>query len=486
MNNEYLISIIAGLSTAGIIYFFQYILGKPLEKYQLIVIIITLIISIFILLQFLKRKTISYIKEKIRPEVRQEETERLRPIIENEISEKLKEKYKQLLGLENLFSNFTVCETEILSTLKTSKKVKVFLQIGKTVLSGITNFYDYLEEAIHAESSIKILHAGLESPYLTQAIAQRRGSNYDEWVADIEHAIKKVHILSKKGKGSISARQHKEAYIWRLFIFDNVAYVQPYLYDRKNSNKAPVLKFIKYFDNNTIIDNSLYKLFEKYFDTKWEEYRPNQSSLSEIIKDEGKIAVSAIIRMAQFYVFAIPKRYILSNDKEIPFHGIGGKVGKNENLIDALQREAVEELGCELNIEDSTKTRYVTTGAELKPIQISDKPVPYCIYKRLRKSDINFYHQDILWLIGWQATLHVKLDVIKPKREIGALVILTGDMLRRTLYERLSYNDIKNSSDGSRVIISKSVKFDFNKIAVPSGLAILLANDIGSRFMKRL
>ena len=483
---QLLYSIAAGIIVTGVVYLIQLLVGSPLTIYQYIIIAITVFIFTFFIIKYFKYKIIQYIENKIRPGVKDEVINDLLPQLKKEAHQDLLNSFNEKIGLVNIYNNFLECEKEILDSIKESKKVKVFLQIGKTVLAGTTNFYDYLEDAIHSESKIKILHASLDSPYLSHAIAQRRGSNYEEWVADIEHAIKKIDILSQKGTGIISARQHKEAYIWRLFIFDKVVYVQPYLYEKKNSQQAPVLQFSKYFKEDEENPNSLYKIFDKYFDTKWEEYRPSLTTINEIMQENGRVAVSAIIKSAQFYIFAIPKRYLLSKEKEIPFHGIGGKVETHEELLEALQREAREELGLELSILDSPKTRYITTGAELNPINLSNKPAPYCIYKRLRQDDVNFYHKEVLWLIGWLAELPVKIDQLKPRKEIGALVILTGDMLRRTLYEYITYKQIKNATDGSRVIISESIKFDFTKRAVPSGLAIIFANEIASRFVKRL
>ncbi len=78
------------------------------------------------------------------------------------------------------------------------------------------------------------------------------------------------------------SRQHQEGYVWRFYIFDNYAYVQPYLYERKNDILAPVLKLAKHVSSGEQRENpkSLYKVFSKYFDNKWKEYNPSAPDLT--------------------------------------------------------------------------------------------------------------------------------------------------------------------------------------------------------------
>ena len=124
-------------------------------------------------------------------------------------------------------------------------------------------------------ATIKILHSGKNNPYLTKEIANKRGSHYDEWQVELSYAKKLVGILNQKSKTNIKALQHNEGYYWRMFIFESVAFVQPYLYISNNSEQAPVIKVNKYLskDERLTNQNSLYVLFSKYFDDKWQAYK---------------------------------------------------------------------------------------------------------------------------------------------------------------------------------------------------------------------
>ena len=278
--------------------------------------------------------------------------------------------------------------------------------------------------------------------------------------------------------------------MWRLFIFDEIAYVQPYLYSKNNSEHAPVLKLSKSVISSEKKEenpSSLYKVFSNYFDFKWDECRPDTTTLSKFIPATDATTVAVAAKYHQFYIFAIPSRYIKPGNKEIPFHGVGGKRKVDEDWVAAIGRESMEEIGVTLTINSSARTRFHTTGAELQPISLDDTPRPYCVYKRTREADPNFAHPEVRWLIGYEGTLKIKnMDELKPRAEVGALVCLTGDMLLRTLQEKVTYKDIEKAEDGSRVILGLDVSLDMESRAVPAGLAIIIAAEQRPKFLRRL
>src|SRR5207245_8087418 len=48
-------------------------------------------------------------------------------------------------GIEEVYPGFSACEKEILSALKKAKDTRIFLQLGKSVLSGPKTIYQFLE-----------------------------------------------------------------------------------------------------------------------------------------------------------------------------------------------------------------------------------------------------------------------------------------------------------------------------------------------------
>jgi hypothetical protein len=482
---------ISSLLAMALYFLLENFFGKPLDttqKYLIFGISFLLGTPIIAILGY---KGLSIIvKTRIQPRVEQE----VRASVESEIRKNLDESFRKELesktGIVKIFDNFRECEAEILGHVETSSTVRVFLQIGKTVLGGTTSFYDYLGRIILPTGKVRVLHASLESPYLSERIAYERDSDYKEWKVDLDHATHKIENLMERKDSTLKSRQHKEGYMWRLFIFDEIAYVQPYLYSKSNSELAPVLKLSKFVlssekkEENT---SSLYKVFLNYFDFKWDEYRPDTTSLSRFIPVTDDTTVAVAAKYHQFYIFAIPSRYIKPGNKEIPFHGIGGKRMIDEEWVDAIERESMEEVGITITINSSARTRFHTTGAELQPISLDDTPRPYCVYKRTREADPNFAHPEVLWLIGYEGILKIKsLDELKPRAEVGALVCLTGDMLLRTLQEKVTYKDIEKAGDGSRIILGADASLEMQARAVPAGLAIIVAAEQRPKFLRKL
>ena len=129
---------------------------------------------------------------------------------------------------------------------------------------------------------------------------------------------------------------------------------------------------------------------------------------------------------------------------------------------------AREEIGAAITIQSSARTRYLTTGAELDSIELNDSPRPYCVYKRIRESDPNFAHPDVLWLVGYEATL-VAQDFVGPQAEAAAVLYITGDMLFKALVSPVTYRDIKKAP-GCHLIVRDGVDLGLARRAIPSGL----------------
>jgi hypothetical protein len=137
--------------------------------------------------------------------------------------------------------------------------------MGKSVLSGAAIIYEALEHS-RDDAEIKILHADMQNPYLSERIARRRSSDYREWREDINYAVRIADRLQSRLGARLELRRHAEGYFWRFFLFDQTVYVQPYLFPRDNAHRAPVLKFGR--DDVVGLTNdderSLYYMFETY------------------------------------------------------------------------------------------------------------------------------------------------------------------------------------------------------------------------------
>jgi 8-oxo-dGTP pyrophosphatase MutT (NUDIX family) len=345
--------------------------------------------------------------------------------------------------------------------------------MGKSVLSGAAIIYEALEHS-RDDAEIKILHADMQNPYLSERIARRRSSDYREWREDINYAVRIADRLQSRLGARLELRRHAEGYFWRFFLFDQTVYVQPYLFPRDNAHRAPVLKFGR--DDVVGLTNdderSLYYMFETYFDLKWDECAPVASRLDDMVPADEPVSVVALAKRSHAWVFVVPKRFLSQPGAELPFHSIGGKRKPGEEWIEALQREAMEEIGARLEIKSSRLTRDITTSAEFESLELADSPRPYCVYKRTRELDPEVTEREVLWIIGYEADVSAESEM-EPRAEIAAIVMLSPNMLRRAARERITYEQIRRSKDGSGIVIQAGVDFDLRRVAVPAGLAAL-------------
>lgn len=381
----------------------------------------------------------------------------------------------QGIGITGVYPNFNDCQEEILRQVRESRSIKIFVQMGKSVISGAAIIYEALERS-RTDADIRILHAGTQNPYLSERVALNRSSNYREWREDIAYAVRTGSRLQTRLGGRMELRMHSEGYVWRLFIFDDDAYMQPYLYSSENARQAPVVKLSRLPLNDQGISgenpNSLYHMLMTYFNLKWDESAPLHTRIGDMITSDDPSTVAALVDRGGIWVFVVPKRFLALEGEELPFHSIGGKRGNDEDWLEALQREASEEIGAHLDIKSSAFTRDITSSAEFDPLSLSDFPRPYCVYKRTRVVDPEVMEPEVLWIVGFEAELSPDI-AIEPRSEIAAVVYLSQNMLRRTARERITYESIRRAKDGSGVRVQPGIEFDFSRIAIPTGLAAL-------------
>lgn len=375
-------------------------------------------------------------------------------------------------GLVSVFQNWGYCQDEILHELTTSTSIKVFAQIGQSILSRSALIFNALEHP-NPSSQIRILHAGIKNPYVGERAALMRGADYREWREDIEY-IQRVGARLKARLGrQIEIREHDEGYLWRLFIFDDFAYMQPYVYDSDNAQQAPVFKFTRLNEPDGVQANpgSLYNTFSRYFDLRWEECASKPTSLEGMVREGERAVVVALAQDSGQRLFVIHQKLLDRQESTLEFNYIGGKRNPNESWADALQREAREEIGSELVVKSSSYTRDLTSEAEFEPLHLNDEPKPYFIYRRTRTRSTE-EKDDTLWLIGYEARVPAGA-LIAPSHEIAAIVTLSPELLRRTAREAITYDQIMNAGDGSSITVRPDVTFDYGRIAKPAHLAAL-------------
>ncbi len=168
-------------------------------------------------------------------------------------------------GLVAKFANLHEAKEDMKQEFIKAKLSKFFLQIGRAEFSGKPSFfYELANEKSGTDDEILILHASANSPELSETKAKKLKKNHRVWMTNLHQIKAHLALLMEQG-AKITVRDHQEPFHFRVFIMDDIAYVSNYQYLTQNDRKSVVYKF----KNGS---NSLYKVFNNYFDQLWEKY----------------------------------------------------------------------------------------------------------------------------------------------------------------------------------------------------------------------
>ena len=179
---------------------------------------------------------------------------------------------RERAGIAGVLDNLQVCKEELQAAFRESAEVRLLLQIGRREFGDgdPSYFYSLAKELGSSGPRTRVLRASEQSPFLSKERAETRRCDVDEWRAEQRNLQRRINLLRDSFNVKIDDREHCEPFLWRIFLFDNVAYVSGYLYPSDNDQKAKVYKFVKGKD-------SLFSVFDKYFEYLWKEYDPEAS-----------------------------------------------------------------------------------------------------------------------------------------------------------------------------------------------------------------
>lgn len=458
-----LISVVASLVSGAILALANKYIDASM-RLKLLALTVVATVLFFVFRALYQRVVESVVRPKIKAEV---ETE-----VRNDVVASFEEELISKVGLAEIYPNFPACERDLKQEIATSRRVDVFVQIGKSVLSGNSNIYDYLRETKLASSArIRILHAHRNSTFLTERAAQERGSDVRSWRLDLRYTYDRAINLASNSDKNIEVREHQEGYLWRLFVFDECAFAQPYLHDRENSRQAPVLKWKRCQSGVEEEENlnSLYRVFSRYFELVWDKSAPHTVALRELVSDNSALAVVALALRKQKFVLAVPERYLINED-EILFHFPGGKADAEEDVGDALHREVLEETGCDITIKDCDRpTRYIIHATEAPALSIKDECRPRLVYRRNRRADRSDA-EDAQWVLAYSVEF-AGHGAPQPKGELAAILELTPEALKLAYDGELTLGALNRRQDGSTLRKRDGLVLDPKRRLTPTGVA---------------
>jgi hypothetical protein len=173
------------------------------------------------------------------------------------------------IGLIRVYKNYDLARGAIERDFEKADQAQIFMQLGHGIIGGNRSLlFERARCKVKRNFRMMLLYGDKESPFLSEGRSAERGSNYKEWISAMRVTESSIDALRHENL-RIEARKHREAYLWRLFILGDVVYVLPYIFERGNSQRAPVLCFKK--DSG---GGSVYEIFVRYFESVWETGTP--------------------------------------------------------------------------------------------------------------------------------------------------------------------------------------------------------------------
>lgn len=145
------------------------------------------------------------------------------------------------------------------------------------------------------------------------------------------------------------------------------------------------------------------------------------------------IGVSAIINNDGKILFTIGKEEYWSKQSGnylIGFSCVGGKVESNESSIQAIKREAYEETGSEINVNDVDHTSYIDIDGEITKLALQDEIKPQIIFEQQNKGTPGNPNVKGLWyllVLVYNITL---TDDPFPSSEVPAFIYIKKNKLK--------------------------------------------------------
>ncbi|WP_420629629.1 hypothetical protein [Candidatus Leptofilum sp.] len=183
---------------------------------------------------------------------------------------------RERTGIIEIYENLNQCKEDMQKDFHEATNICLLLQIGRKELGdGESSFFWSLaKEKNSSGTSIRVLRAAPNSPFLSEERAKFRNTPVKRWGEDIRRLDKQIELLKDTYDYNIEGREHSEPYLWRIFIFDDIAYVSGYLHTSDNDKHAFVYKLEEGPD-------SLYMVFSKYFEYLWVKYELSNEDLAE-------------------------------------------------------------------------------------------------------------------------------------------------------------------------------------------------------------
>ena len=170
------------------------------------------------------------------------------------------------------------------------------------------------------------------------------------------------------------------------------------------------------------------------------------------------------------YLFFLAGTKFACPPGELFYAGIGGHREEGETWIECAHREAIEEMGVDVELVPSHGTWIVSSDGEAERIVVSDEPCPMALYRMIHPESAPRAGETYYIVIYRAAFLEPPSDL--PTDEFRGIIALSPEQVIQGSLRKPSI--AKLISEGAEIVtLAKPV--DLNTLIYPIGTASALA-----------
>lgn len=131
------------------------------------------------------------------------------------------------------------------------------------------------------------------------------------------------------------------------------------------------------------------------------------------------------------YIFTLAKKDYWKKRKKnllIDYSAVGGRVEEDETILNAIHREAKEEINCDISLISAKSTIYLNPEGEIKKIELKEKIKPLLIFEKNYPGKPGFPDAEGQWYLFAPVFIAEPLDIPKPSSEVPAIICLNKDL----------------------------------------------------------
>ncbi len=197
--------------------------------------------------------------------------------------------------------------------------------------------------------------------------------------------------------------------------------------------------------------------------------------IGDLIPEGAETGVGLALRDRQGrYLFFLAGTKFTCPPGELFYAGIGGHMEEGESWVECAHREAIEELGVDVELLPSDNTWMVSSNGEARQLDISDEPRPLALYLMIHPQGAprpgDTYH-----IVIYQSELLESPGEL-PIDEVRGVIALTREQVMRGPRRKPSIAGLV--SEGAE-IVALAETVDLNTVLYPIGTASALASVLG-------